>query len=94
MKINTGIVLLLSNGKARLGKQRSLQECVTGRRPPWGCPDFSVSLVFCEQFSGEEERCPLFTGTEVQVPYSGCSKERELLSSLCFYFSSFVFGGI
>lgn len=68
MKINTGILLLLSNGKARLVKQHSLQECVAHHRHPQGCPDFSAGLVFGQQFSGEDENIPFLHGQKYKFP--------------------------
>ena len=62
MKINTGILLLLSNGKVELVEQHSLQERVAHHRHPRGCPAFSAGLVFCQQFSGEDENIPFLQG--------------------------------
>lgn len=80
MKINTGILLLLSNGRVGLVKQHPLQECIA-HHIPQGCPDFNAGLVFCQQFSGEDENIPFLQGQTYKLFYLECSKGRLVLLS-------------
>lgn len=80
MKINTGILLLLSNGRVRLVKHHPLQECVAHHRHPQGCPDFIAGLVFCQQFSGEDENAPFLQGQTYKFPVRDVTREES-----CFF---------
>lgn len=86
MKINTGILLLLSNGRVRLVKHHPLQECVAHHRHPQGCPDFIAGLVFCQQFSGEDENAPFLQGQTYKFPVCDVTREES-----CFF--AHLFGG-
>lgn len=79
--------LLLSNSEARLVEQRSLQQRVADHRPPWGCPGFGAGLLFCQQFSGEDERCSILQGQSYKFPIWDVAKKVSCFLLHTFFFS-------